>query len=906
VTVALVVVLTIAQPAAADFGIQPDPVNSALPDFHSDVVEGDGVTPYTQAGGHGFQLTTQFSFNTLTPFSEPDGRVKDIQVDLPPGIVGNPTAASKCELAGLRDAYNCSSSSQVGVADLGLWSIFPFTQQVAVYNLDPSPGDVATLGFYVQGVVITIHIHVRTGSDYGITAAIPGVSEVVPVRTSSLTLWGIPADPSHDTLRSCGPQTPISGSPCPSADVRKAFLTNSFNCSTGAPTTTLHVDPWEDPANLKTYTYTSAVGVEGCNKLVFDPSITVGPSSSAVGAPSGYTVRLHVPQHDIPDGVSTPPVRKAVVTLPVGVRISPSAADGLKGCTDAEIGLSSTEAGHCPDGSKLGTVEIKTPLLPEPLSGSVYQGAPIAGRLLRIFVEATGVGVRVKLLGNVDVDPDTGQITTTFDNTPQLPFSDFELRFKGGPRAPLSNPTTCGTHATSGQLTAWSAPATPIATVSDSFDLTFDGRGAPCPVTRPFSPSFSAGMQNPVAGGFSPFALRLTRTDSDGELSSLSSLSMPPGLLADVRTISTRCTIEQADAASCPAASHIGDVTVGAGPGPDPFYVGGDVYLTTSYKGNPFGIAVIVHAAAGPFDLGYVVVKGGIQVRDDGSITTTTDPFPTILQGVPLQLRDIRVNLDRPNFMFNPTSCNAMSVGGTVISTGGQSAQVSNRFQVGECRNMPFHPKFAATTQGKAKLGGNGASLNVKIAMASGPEVTAGKEEANISKVDVRLPKALPSRLSTLQKSCTAAQFAKDPAGCPAASDVGMAVANTPILEVPLVGPAYLVSHGGGAFPDLVLVLQGEGIAIHLTGHTEIKKGFTYSRFETVPDAPISSFELKLPEGPHSALSANTKLCGKKLLMPTTITGQNGAVLKQSTRIAVTGCPKAKKPHKRSSHKKKR
>jgi hypothetical protein len=344
------------------------------------------------------------------------------------------------------------------------------------------------------------------------------------------------------------------------------------------------------------------------------------------------------------------------------------------------------------------------------------------------------------------------------------------------------------------------------------------------------------------------------------------------------------------------------------------------------FRGDPFGLAVVVHALAGPFDLGYVVVRVGIQIHDDGSITSQAEPFPTILEGIPLQLKDIRVSLDRPGFILNPTNCSPMSIAGSVTSTAGQSAALSSRFQAGDCASLAFHPRFSASTSGNASRA-SGASLDVKLATHQGPE----SHEANIRKVEVALPPVLPSRLTTLRKACTEGQFAANPAGCPQESNVGTAVAHTPILQNPLSGPAYLVSHGGQAFPDLVLVLQGEGITLRVTGHTQIKGGVTHSRFETVPDAPISSFELRLPKGPFSALTATVPLCAKtratkrrvtrrahghtrtvtvrrtrripaNLTMPTTITAQNGAVIHQTTKIAVTGCARPAARHAAKKH----
>jgi hypothetical protein len=329
-------------------------------------------------------------------------------------------------------------------------------------------------------------------------------------------------------------------------------------------------------------------------------------------------------------------------------------------------------------------------------------------------------------------------------------------------------------------------------------------------------------------------------------------------------------------------------------------FVPGNVFLTGPYRGAPFGLSIVTHAVAGPFDLGNVIVRAAVNVDPHTSqIVVTSDPLPTILQGIPLDLKTVNVTIDRPGFTFNPTNCSPLSVTGTIASTTGASAAVSSPFEAANCANLPFKPSFRVSTQARTSKA-NGASLDVKVSQKPG--------EANIQRVDVTLPLALPARLTTLQRACTEAQFNANPAGCPAASNVGMATATTPVLSMPLTGPAYLVSHGGAAFPDLVVVLQGEGITIDLTGNTDIKKGITYSRFETVPDAPIGSFELRLPEGPHSALAANTpgkakgSLCSSKLSMPTTIAGQNGAVIHQSTPIKVTGCAKAK--HRKKAHKK--
>jgi hypothetical protein len=347
--------------------------------------------------------------------------------------------------------------------------------------------------------------------------------------------------------------------------------------------------------------------------------------------------------------------------------------------------------------------------------------------------------------------------------------------------------------------------------------------------------------------------------------------------------------------ASCPASSLIGTVQTGAGVGPSPLFVAGKAYLTGPYKGAPYGVAVIVPAVAGPFDLGTVVIRQALLIDpNDAHVTDVSDPFPTILQGIPLRIKRVDVTLDRQGFTFNPTSCEPKTVNATVTSIGGAQAPVSSHFQAAGCGALPFKPAFSASTSGKASKA-SGASLDVKVTSKGGPQPGGG--EANIRSVKVSLPKQLPSRLTTLQKACLAAVFEANPASCPKESDVGTATAKTPILANPLVGPAYLVSHGGAAFPDLEIVLQGEGVKLVLDGHTDIKKGITTSTFNTVPDAPISSFELKLPTGPFSVLSAyvagsnHYNFCGQSLSLPTTITAQNGLVITQTTKLGVTGCP---------------
>jgi hypothetical protein len=621
-------------------------------------------------------------------------------------------------------------------------------------------------------------------------------------------------------------------------------------------------------------------------------------------------------------------VKDIEVALPEGISINPAGADGLQACSNAQVGYLPPPASEppdrlqftatlaspfCPDASKIGTVKITTPLLPNPLEGAVYlatQDANPFGSLVAIYIVAEDPvsGVVVKLPGEVRLSAG-GQVVSVFDGNPQLPFEDAELHFFGGERAPLGSPSHCGSYTTHAAFQPWTE-AEPTH-VSSQFDIDSGPNGTPCPGTSlPFSPALTAGTTSIQAGGFSPFTMTMSREDGNQDLQAIQ-LKMPPGMSGTLSTVKL-CGEAQADAGTCGPESLIGETTVSVGLGGDPFSVtGGKVYITGPYKGAPFGLSIVNPAKAGPFDLGQVIVRAKIDVDPETAVLTiATDnegPYkiPRIIDGIPLEIKHVNVLINRPGFTFNPTNCSHLAITGTLESTEGASQALSVPFQATNCAVLAFKPKLMASTSGKTSRS-KGASLTVKLSYPAGPY------DANIAKVKVELPKKLPSRLTTLQKACTAAVFDANPASCPTASIIGHATARTPVLPVPLSGPAYFVSHGNESFPSLIIVLQGYGVTVHLVGSTFISKsGITSSTFKTVPDVPVGTFELTLPEGPYSALAANGSLCNAKLAMPTEFVGQNGALIKTSTKIATTGCPKAarhrrnKKTHRRRRGKKK-
>jgi hypothetical protein len=907
----------------------------------------------SQAGSHPYAFTTVLDFPTVLKEGEAGekfllnagGEPRNLVVNLPPGLVGNPRAVPQCTRQQL-NALKCPNASQIGNLTVEFAQASFVT--VRVFNLVPPPGVAAEFGGTLENLNTFLDSGVRTGGDYGITTHVENLAQK-GVVSSFLTLWGVPADPSHIPWRTtdqggCSPEKiqENNASECsqPPGLAERPFLTLPSSCS-GPQSISLSANTWQAPTLVEPTSFVThdsngnESGITGCSRLDFSPTIKLTPESSVTDSPTGLHVDLHIPQsEEDPEGVAEADLKNAVVTLPAGMTVNPSQANGLQACSSTEIGLHGPDVANCPNAAKIGTVAVDTPLLDHPLSGSVYlaaQGDNPFNSLLAIYIAINDpkTGIVVKLAGHIEADPATGQLTTRFDETPQLPFEDFKLDFFGGPHAPLATPSSCGNYTTVTQLTPWSAPEGADASPPSGFAI---DEGC----ATGFAPSFTAGTINNQAAGFSPFSVTFSRQDSDHTLSGVS-ITTPPGLLGALKTV-VQCPDPQASRGSCGPESLIGEATAAAGVGSDPFWVkGGRVYLTRAYNGGPFGLSIVVPAVAGPFNLGNVVVRSSVRVDPHtAQIVVVSDPLPQMVNsieglqsGIPTDLRTVNVTINRPGFMFNPTNCAASKVSGTITSSHGAVAGVSSPFQAANCAVLPFKPGFTVSTQGKTSKA-NGASLNVKVAQKPG--------EANIHKVDVSLPLALPSRLTTLQKACTEAQFNRNPAGCPVGSNVGTATAHTPILSSPLTGPAYLVSHGGAAFPDLVIILQGEGITIVLTGNTDIKKGITFSRFDTVPDAPISSFELNLPESSHSALAANVNLCAPTasvqvrkrfsvrrhghtvhvlrsitklvaapLTMPTAITGQNGAVMQQSTKISVTGCSKAKAKRKsRAKNKTKR
>ncbi|HTZ64259.1 MAG TPA: hypothetical protein VMB51_09150 [Solirubrobacteraceae bacterium] len=941
------------------FGVEPD--GFAL------VPENDRGESETQAGGHPFQLTADVGFDqTVERLPEEKGLrpsspalARNLSFNLPPGLLGDVNASERCSEAafsalGPNFTNLCPSGSVVGVATVSVNIRVPafgyVTHSVPLFNLVPGHGEPARFGFEIFKVPVMLDTAVRTGGDYGVSVNVENAPETAQILASQVTFWGTPSDPAHNSARGWPcliGGVYASGATCtpPGEPSDTALLTLPSSC-TGPLNSLMTGESWSGGQldsgylPLQRNETEPLTGLRDCQAVPFDAAITTQPVEAgeaeqepqpvhSTSTPSGLDVGVTVPQHATVDGgepAGEADVQSASVTLPEGVLLNPSAANGLQACSEGQIGYQgpgassgdpfapgapeplrfSDEPPHCPAGSKLGTVHIKTPLLAEELEGSVYLASPApegeAGQnpfdsLLALYIvaESETLGLTVKLAGESTLNAATGQITTTFSSTPQVPFEQLRVQLFGGPRGPLSTPAFCGTYQTSASFTPWSGnPSLQTSSEPGEFDLDTGTEGEPCPSgQQPFTPSIQAGSTNLQAGAFTNFTFQLSRPGPDQPLTGLT-LKLPPGDAALLKNV-TPCSEPQAAQGACGPESEIGQATATAGLGPDPYTVGGGrVYITGPYDGAPFGLSIVTPAVAGPFDLGNVVVRSKIEVDPHTAQVTISSPLPTIVQavghaatGIPLDLRQVNVTIDRPNFEYNPTDCTASSIAATLTGAQGATASTSTRFQVAGCQGLPFRPAVTATTKGRTSKA-DGASLGLTFKSRVG--------EAHVARTVLTIPAMLPARLTTIQKACVAATFEVNPAACGEGSDIGTAVVHTPVLKNPLSGPIYLVSHGNAAWPDAELVLQGEGVTVILDGQTAIKKGVTTSSFLSVPDAPFESVEATLPEGPHSALTTNLplkdhySLCGQHLTIPTALTGQNGSATKASVKVSVQGC----------------
>jgi len=821
-----------------------------------------------QAGGHP-DLTTTVMFDTAQDGSLL-GRDRDLVVTLPPGLLGDPQAVPECPLSDLLADGGCEPASQVGLLTLFLLTDPtqpPFPQPLPIYRVPAQPGHAASFAAVALLPTVLLNADIDPEGGYRLTTTLKDASAALPLAGSQLAFWGVPADPSHDAERFFAPPNLTPGAPA--GVPPRPFMVYPSDCSSGDLVTTARANSYEDPGTFSSAT-AAMPGPTGCDKLSIAPWLQVAPSDPQADSPSGYEVNLHVPQDDAPYGLATPPLRDVSVTLPEGVSLSPAAADGLAACGDAQFGATSKAPAACPDAAKIGTVEIQSPLQPDPLEGSIFLGQPEPGNPYRIFVTAAGPGTLIKLIGRVTAAPDSGRLTTAFDDAPQLPFSNFRLRFFGGARAALANPQTCGSQVATASATAWSGGD--AATPGTTFDITG------CSPSPLFAPGFLAGTTNNHAGEGTSFTLQVRRPDGQEGLASVTA-DLPPGLIANVASVEP-CSEADANAGTCPDSSRVGSADVASGAGGQPFWLHGNTFLTGPYRGAPFGLAIVVPAIAGPFDLGTVVVRAAVGIDPvDAHLRVSSDALPQILDGIPLRLRTLAVTVDRPGFILNPTSCRPLAVNGTIGSANGTTAGAATPFQATGCDRIAFRPRLTARFTGGRKQTRRGAHPGLAVTL------TQSAGQAATRRVSLTLPASVALDANRLSLCPRDRWLAGD---CPDASRVGSAKASTPILSQPLSGPVYLVNSPG--LPTLGVRLDGQ-VSLRLEAQTTVAGTRIRTTFASLPDVPLRSFALTFQGGSRGILKPNANLCPRRQRAALRITGHNG-VTRTSTLAIARRCRK--------------
>jgi hypothetical protein len=900
-------------------------------------VTSSGATD-TQAGSHpeSYEVESLNVNNYIQDSYESnivEGGFRDVKVNLPQGMVVNPTAVPQCSESQLEASFEevlnglgCPAGSQVGFINISFTFSGSYQESgIPLFNMIPPAGAPAEFGFsFIEGLYNHIEGLVRTGGDYGLSAIATDIPAKLALDGIKVNLWGDPTSPLHDEVRDLCTNFTHNEAECPAEErLTKPFVSMPSSCG-GPLTTSVGISSWDNSTTFVEKSFLSSdandnpVGVDGCNRLQFNPTIESKATTNLTDSPTGLNFNLAVPQSENVESLSTANLKDAQITLPEGMVINPSAGGGLEGCTAAGIEIHGPNPATCPDASKIGTAEVITPLVDHPLPGAVYLAKPFENQfdsLLAVYIAVSDprTGVVLKLPGEVRPDPTTGRLVATFPNNPELPFNELKVAFFNGARAPLTSPPTCGTNATSATLTPWSSPEGAAVVSSDSFTTAASPLGGACPTSTAQLPnqiSFQAGTQAPKAGAYSPFLLKITRPDGSQRMTTIDT-TLPAGLTGKLAGI-PYCSEAQIAAAqarshpnegalernspSCPLASEVGTVTVAAGSGPNPVYVQGHAYLAGPYKGAPISLVVITPAIAGPFDLGNVVVRVALHVDPETTqIHAVSDPLPTILQGIPLDIRSVALTLGRPGFTLNPTSCDPESLAGTIGLASGAGSPVSSPFQVGECSALPFKPKVSL------KFGASKRRSHPALTAV----VTQPAGQANIATTSVKLPKTAFLDQSHIKTICTRVQFAEGNVPgekCPAASIYGKAHATTPLLAEPISGPVYLRS-SSHQLPDLVASLHGQ-VNIVLDGKIDSVKRALRTSFEAVPDAPVSKFVLEMDGGRKGLIINSTDLCKSNDHANVKMSGQNGKQLELSPTVQVS-CGKAGGKTKQSGDKKK-
>jgi hypothetical protein len=865
----------------------------------------------SQAGGHP-DLTTTF---TLANPGSPEA-ARNATFEAPEGVFGNPNALTRCTASDFALAQ-CPVNSQAGLVTVHASSEGDPDKLLGtapLFDMVPQAEETARFSFIVPtlGIPIAIPVSVRTGSDYGLRFSVSEISQLTPLAGIAMTFWGMPAAASHD------PQRFAKGAPgepagCPGLTDASCIETGAHDsisvkplidyptvCGGGALTTELEVRSYQDPGHSSKAT-SSYPPVTGCEHETFNPVLSASLTTEETDSASGLNLGFTIPQ-TLGATPSPSQARSVTVALPPGLTINPDAADGQSACSDALANFASEAPAACPDNSKIGTVAISTPALDAPLTGSLYIGEPKPEDQYRIFMIVDGFGIHAKLIGSFQPNPQTGRLTASFEGLPQVPFEEFDIHLFASDRGLVATPTACTLYPVKATFAPWNATLAPQ-TSEQFFGLASGPGGAQCPgQQRPFDPRLVAGTSNPLAGAHSSFTLKLDRDDGDQFLGKLN-FTMPPGLTASLRGISycpeaaiavAAANLGRAEQASpsCPASSQIGSSNVAAGPGAHPFHAIGKMYLAGPFQGAPLSLVAITPALAGPYDYGTVVVRVALHVDPlDAHVLADSETVPAIVGGIPIRMRSIQVNIDKPNFMINPTNCSPFSVESQGIGDQGTVASFSSYFHAVNCSTLPFKPTMAI-----AQLGGRRATKRSQDPSLRF-DLKTREGDANIKSVAVTLPKAFAVDQRHLGNLCSKAELAAK--HCEGRQAIGMVETTTPLLDAPLRGPAYAVS-GFGVLPHIVFILAGQVTLLPEAESSSVKGGHLKTTVPVVPDAPIGHFRLTLFGGKQGYIDNTAGLCSVKTTTVVEYTAQNGKKLTQRVKPK-TACG-GKKKAKRKRH----
>jgi hypothetical protein len=872
------------------------------------------TTSTTQAGGH----PDLSALVELESPGEPEA-AKELIVEAPEGVFGNPRAIDQCTSAQL-SVNECPVSSQAGLVTVRakyLGNPNYILGTAPIFAMEPREGEeTALFSFVVPTVDIPVYmpVEVRTATDYGLRFRVSGITQEIPVSFVHFTLWGFPAESGHDEERfGLGK----SGSPpgCPGqsstadcelvprrAGINVHPLTDNPTVCTGEPLPVmLEVRTYQDPEHLS-HAESDYPATTGCENEEFDPVFQAALTSQEADSASGLDLQFKAPQFL---GYANAPssIRSASLVLPKGISINPDAADGQTYCPDALANFGTEKPAECPDNAKIGTYNVRTPALEKPLVGALYFGEPKPGNQYRVIMVADGSGIHSKLVAKIFPDLETGQLSMVLPDLPQVPFEEFNLHAFASQRGLVASPTNCTIYTADALFVPWNSDLPPQHS-APNFSITSGPGGSPCPgQVREFHPRLKAGTSNPDAGASSDFTLKLDRDDGDQYLGDLN-FRLAPGFTGSLRGI-PYCSeaaiaqaaqklgrVEQASP-SCPIPSQVGTTNVAAGPGSHPFNAVGKMYLAGPFKGAPLSVVAITPALAGPYDYGTVVVRVALHIDPQtAQVFAASDTVPSIIGGVPIRMRSIQVNIDRPNFAINPTNCSPLTVDSQGIGDQGTVSDFSSYFQVVNCTTMPFKPKMTMSILGGRKSDHRAVNPALQVDLNTRPG------DSNIQSLSVTLPNAFEIDQRHLGNICSEKELAESQ--CAGRTPIGMGMTTTPLLDQPLSGPVYAVS-GSGGLPRLAFILDGQVDLVPRADTQTVGGGRLQTTVPVVPDAPIGHFHLKVFGGKVGYLINTRNLCARPPLARVDFTAQNAKTRSESVKIKAP-CGKSKARHRRDAH----